>query len=404
MKPEIRFKGFEGVWNLKHLTDEAVLYSGLTYTPADIRNNGTLVLRSSNVQDGEVALNDNVYVDPRVANSCNVEKGDIIVVVRNGSRTLIGKNAQIKRPMPNTVIGAFMTGLRTRIPEFINALLCTKAFDKFITENIGATINQITNATFKEMMFNFPEDSEQKYLGHYFATINKLIFQTNKHLTSLRQVKEASLQAMFPQKGEKVPRIRFKGFEGEWKKIQLCDCLTISNEKNLDNSFGIDDVLSVSDEVGVVNQIELLGRSYAGKSVANYGVLKTNQIVYTKSPLKSKPYGIIKVNKGKTGIVSVLYAIYDTVEGISPDYIHYYFDPSYRINNYLLPLVNKGAKNTMNISDEMALQGYITIPTLEEQSSIASYFRSLDRQISLQSQRLEKLKQIKAACLDKMFV
>jgi type I restriction enzyme S subunit len=132
--------------------------------------------------------------------------------------------------------------------------------------------------------------------------------------------------------------------------------------------------------------------------------LKTNQIVYTKSPLKSKPYGIIKVNKGKTGIVSVLYAIYDTVEGISPDYIHYYFDPSYRINNYLLPLVNKGAKNTMNISDEMALQGYITIPTLEEQSAIASYFRSLDRQITLQSQRLEKLKQIKAACLDKMFV
>ena len=126
------------MWNLKHLTDEAVLYSGLTYTPADIRNNGTLVLRSSNVQDGEVALNDNVYVDPRVANSCNVEKGDIIVVVRNGSRTLIGKNAQIKRPMPNTVIGAFMTGLRTRIPEFINALLCTKAFDKFITENIGS--------------------------------------------------------------------------------------------------------------------------------------------------------------------------------------------------------------------------------------------------------------------------
>lgn len=118
MKPEIRFKGFEGEWNLKHLTDEATLYSGLTYTPADIRNNGTLVLRSSNVQDGEVALNDNVYVDPRVANSCNVEKGDIIVVVRNGSRTLIGKNAQIKRPMPNTVIGAFMTGLRTSVVSY----------------------------------------------------------------------------------------------------------------------------------------------------------------------------------------------------------------------------------------------------------------------------------------------
>ena len=91
------------------------------------------------------------------------------------------------------------------------------------------------------------------------------------------------------------------------------------------NVYGINDVLSVSDEVGVVNQIKLLGRSYAGKSVANYRVLKTNQIVYTKSPLKSKPYGIVKVNKGPVGIVSVLYAVYDAKDDVCPDYIHYYF-------------------------------------------------------------------------------
>ena len=136
----------------------------------------------------------------------------------------------------------------------------------------------------------------------------------------------------------------------------------------------------------------------------NYKVLRTNQVVYTKSPLKAKPYGIIKVNKGDTGIVSVLYAVYDVKVNTNPDYIHYYFDPTFRINNYLLPLINKGAKNTMNISDEVSLQGYISLPSLAEQQAIASYFTSLDRQISLQSQRLEKLKQIKSACLDKMFV
>ena len=182
------------------------------------------------------------------------------------------------------------------------------------------------------------------------------------------------------------------------------DCLTINNERNQSNVYGINDVLSVSDEVGVVNQIKLLGRSYAGKSVVNYRVLKTNQIVYTKSPLKSKPYGIIKVNKGDIGIVSVLYAVYDANENVYPDYIHYYFEPIHRINNYLLPLINKGAKNTMNISDEMALTGYIWIPSLEEQNTIANYLKALDRQITLHTQRLEKLKQIKAACLDKMFV
>jgi type I restriction enzyme S subunit len=69
------------------------------------------------------------------------------------------------------------------------------------------------------------------------------------------------------------------------------------------------------------------------------------------------------------------------------------------------PLVNKGAKNTMNISDETALTGYILIPNdIEEQRKIASFFTNLDRQIALETQRLEKLKQIKSACLDKMFV
>lgn len=199
------------------------------------------------------------------------------------------------------------------------------------------------------------------------------------------------------------PKIRFKGFEGEWKKVKLSECLEISKERNINDDFGINEVLSVSDEEGVMNQIKLLGRSFAGKSVTNYKVLRTNQIVYTKSPLKAKPYGIIKVNKGETGIVSVLYAVYDSKEDVNPYYIHYYFDPTFRINNYLLPLINKGAKNTMNISDDVSLQGYISLPPLAEQQAIASYFTSLDSQISAATSRLASLKQMKAASLQAMF-
>lgn len=199
------------------------------------------------------------------------------------------------------------------------------------------------------------------------------------------------------------PKIRFKGFEGEWKKVKLSECLEISKERNINDDFGINEVLSVSDEEGVMNQIKLLGRSFAGKSVTNYKVLRTNQIVYTKSPLKAKPYGIIKVNKGETGIVSVLYAVYDSKEDVNPYYIHYYFDPTFRINNYLLPLINKVAKNTMNISDDVSLQGYISLPPLAEQQAIASYFTSLDSQISAATSRLASLKQMKAASLQAMF-
>lgn len=232
--------------------------------------------------------------------------------------------------------------------------------------------------------------------------LDELILTTNDE-TSNGNLEDCA-RLLFPQEGETTPRLRFKGFEGEWEKKLLSDCLEISEEKNTDNLFGIEDVLSVSDENGVVNQIEHLGRSYAGKSVSGYKILRPGQIVYTKSPLRAKPYGIIKQNTGKAGIVSVLYAVYNTKEGIAPEYIHYYFDPSWRLNAYMRPLVNKGAKNTMNISDETALTGYIMIPnSIEEQKRIASFLQRLDDQMMIHQQQYERLKQLKSACLGSMF-
>ena len=232
--------------------------------------------------------------------------------------------------------------------------------------------------------------------------LDELILTTNDETANGKL--EDCARMLFPQEGETTPRLRFKGFEGEWQKKLLSDCLEISDEKNTDNIFGIEDVLSVSDENGVVNQIEHLGRSYAGKSVSGYKILRPGQIVYTKSPLRAKPYGIVKHNTGKAGIVSVLYAVYNPKEGVAPEYIHYYFDPAWRLNAYMRPLVNKGAKNTMNISDETALTGYIMIPKdIEEQKRIASFLQRLDDQMKLHQHQFERLKQPKSACLDSMF-
>ena len=291
--------------------------------------------------------------------------------------------------------------------KYLFTLLQSDAFLRQVLDNCsGTSFPAINPSTLSKLIINICTDSvEQERVATFFTSLDAQISASTSRLASLKQMKAASLQAMFPQEGETVPKVRFKGFEGEWKKVKLSECLEISTERNLNNKYGVNEVLSVSDEEGVMNQIKLLGRSYAGKSVTNYKILRTNQVVYTKSPLKAKPYGIVKVNKGETGIVSVLYAVYDAKECVSPDYIHYYFEPTFRINNYLLPLINKGAKNTMNISDEVSLQGDIILPnTLEEQVRIVEFLQSLDRQIALHTQRLEKLKQIKAACLDKMFV
>lgn len=200
------------------------------------------------------------------------------------------------------------------------------------------------------------------------------------------------------------PKIRIKGFNDAWEYSYLYNCLEISTEVNKENKYGKDEVLSVSDDFGVVNQIKHLGRSYAGKSVSGYKILLPGQIVYTKSPLRDKPFGIIKENNYQAGIVSVLYAVYNVKEGIFSKYIQRYFEPKQRINKYLVPLVNKGAKNTMNISDEMSLNGKITKPvTICEQRAICSYFDKVDELISTASSRLASLKQVKEASLQAMF-
>ena len=158
--PEIRFAGFTDAWEQRKFPEFVSFFNGLTYTPDDVQEMGTLVLRSSNVKNGEIIDADNVYVNDKVATSENVQVGDIIVVVRNGSRALIGKHAQIKASMPNTVIGAFMNGIRSEHSSFVNALLDTSAFENEIAKNMGATINQITGY----MFFNLAYDCLHRFM------------------------------------------------------------------------------------------------------------------------------------------------------------------------------------------------------------------------------------------------
>ena len=410
MEPKIRLKGFYGDWEKTSL---GILSSNYKYgiNAAAVPYDGVnKYLRITDIDENtRVFSQDNITSPGADLSSCDeylLEDGDI-TIARTGAS--VGKS-YIYHPKDGKV---YFAGFLIRA-RFNNNVDKNFVFYTTLTDNYSKYIRLVSQRSgqpgvnvdeLKGFTFSIPcRYDEQQALGSYFLHLDSLIQSTTKKIESLKQVKAASLQSMFPQEGETTPRVRFNGFEDEWKKVTLGDCLIINNERNQNNFYGINDVLSVSDEVGVVNQIKLLGRSYAGKSVVNYRVLKTNQIVYTKSPLKSKPYGIVKVNKGPVGIVSVLYAVYDAKENVCPDYIHYYFEPTFRINNYLLPLINKGAKNTMNISDEMALTGSIWIPSYNEQVKIAEYMQSLDSLIALQTQRLEKLKQIKSACLDNMFV
>lgn len=417
-EPKIRFKGFKGEWETVPFFDTFEVLKNNSLSRAELSDSGNVM----NIHYGDVLIKygecvdvskdvDTFVSDNEVAKklhqTCAIKNGDIIFADAAEDNT-VGKCTEVILYDEKVVSGLHTIPVRPKMEfasKYLGFYLNSGSYHNQLLPHIqGTKISSISKKALNQTKVSYPIKAEQQSIASYFQHLDSLIQSTTKKIESLKQVKAASLQSMFPQEGETKPRVRFKGFDGEWDFVSLGDCLTINNEKNQNNTYGINDVLSVSDEVGVVNQIKLLGRSYAGKSVSNYRILKTNQIVYTKSPLKSKPYGIVKVNKGSVGIVSVLYAVYDAKENVYPDYIHYYFDPAYRINNYLLPLINKGAKNTMNISDDMALTGKIWIPSYDEQKQIAQYLQSLDRQISLQTQRLEKLKQIKSACLDNMFV
>ena len=188
-----------------------------------------------------------------------------------------------------------------------------------------------------------------------------------------------------------------------WEQCKLNEFLSVSNLKNTEDKYNKKDVLSVSGDYGIVNQIEFQGRSFAGVSVSNYGVVETGDIVYTKSPLKLNPYGIIKTNRINNGIVSTLYAIYKTKENCDSKFIEHYFNLDSRLNKYLKPLVNKGAKNDMKVSSENALIGEVCFPHITEQKLIADFLDWLDVYITLHQRKLEHLNLKKKALLQKLF-
>lgn len=201
------------------------------------------------------------------------------------------------------------------------------------------------------------------------------------------------------------PKLRFPEFQDEngWRVTKLNSLLFEAKHRNRSLELGPADVLSVSGEYGCVNQIEFMGRSYAGVTVKDYHVVEHGDIVYTKSPLKKNPYGIIKENKGKRGIVSTLYAVYRPNTECCPTYLDHFFSVDFHLNSYLQPIVRKGAKNDMKVNNADVLKGDVCVPTLGEQQRIAECLDSADALIAAQGRKVEALRIHKKGLLRQLF-
>ena len=209
--------------------------------------------------------------------------------------------------------------------------------------------------------------SVTRRVGEFFKNLDLLIWRRTRKLEKLQALKASMLEKMFPKDGADVPEVRFREFTGPWKRGRLSSYLETSTEKNVQN---------------------------AGAAVSNYGIVRLGDVVYTKSPLRDAPFGIIKTNMGNPGIVSALYAVYHPKAAVHPPFVQTYFESNSRLNNYLRPIISKGAKNTINIGDDDALSGEVIFPEYDEQAAICNYFQTLGQLIFLTTRELEKLQSL----------
>ena len=202
---EVRFKADNGSefpeWEEKYLSDIASFHSGLTYTPDDVvdSENGILVFRSSNIQNGRIAYDDNVYVDKELKEKNYVKLHDIVVCVRNGSKSLVGKNALVTESDLNATWGAFMTVIRAKQNyEFIHQYLNSTFFKKEMYKDSGtATINQITTAMLNDCKLFVPSIAEQQKIADCLSSLDEVIEKQKATLAAWEELKKGLLQQMF---------------------------------------------------------------------------------------------------------------------------------------------------------------------------------------------------------------
>ena len=200
------------------------------------------------------------------------------------------------------------------------------------------------------------------------------------------------------------PNLRFPNFKEDWKQVKLNEVL--KEHKTRNSKLEYNEVFSVAKEKGVINQIEHLGRSYASDDISNYKVVFPNDVIYTKSPTAGFPFGIIKQNKmNRTGVVSVLYAVFKSKNSEIGLLLDFYFSSKVNTYNYLVPIVHIGAKNTMNIGNEDFLNGRkIALPiNIDEQKKINSFFRSVDERLIQLRTKSKLLEDYRKSIIQKIF-
>ncbi|MEC5270132.1 restriction endonuclease subunit S, partial [Heyndrickxia coagulans] len=369
-------------WEIKRLKDIGTSIIGLTYKPEEtVEEGGTLVLRSSNIRNGRLVFDDNVYVKKCIPQKLFLKKGDLLICSRNGSKKLIGKNALVREDTKYT-FGAFMSVFRSKYSDYLYQLFQTEMFNKQVATNLGATINQITTKDINAFQFPFPkEEKEQKKIVSILSTWDKAIESKEKLIDHKKQQKKGLMQKLLT--GE----VRLPGYSGEWKKVKLGEIL----KERKETGYTELELLAITSSKGVVKRTEVDIKDNSSEDKSKYKRILPNDIGYNTMRMWQGVSGVSKYE----GIVSPAYTILKPTNKVNSNFIGYLFKLPKIIN--LFRRYSQGlVSDTLNLKYENLKGIKVTIPQdVEEQKKIAEILLSIDNEIEMLQEYVNYLKQQK---------
>ncbi len=396
--PHLRFPEFSGEWEIYPLTDFMSFKNGMN-PDAKRFGRGTKFISVMDILNNQFICYDNIRASVEVVDgdieTYGVNYGDILF--QRSSETLedVGQ-ANVYLDSKPAVFGGFVIRGKSKsnyYPMFFRYLLASPtARKKIIVKGAGAQHFNIGQDGLSKVCLNIPSIQEQEKIAKLFECIDTRIATQNKIIYKLKSLIRGIMV-----------ELQKRGLSnGTWKKVLLSNVLTERNELNK----SLYPVYSVSVIQGIVNQMEYLGRSFAASDTSKYHVVHYGDLVYTKSPTGSFPYGIIKQSYNQNEVaVSPLYGVYEPKTFSTGVFLHEYFKSELNTLNYLHPLVQKGAKNTINIANQRFLESYVAIPSnANELLAISKLLCSLNTKLEFLQNILKQSQGQKQYLLRQMFI
>ncbi len=401
MEPKIRLKGFLGDWEGDIIGNIATFSKGRGYSKSDLRQKGNPIILYGRLYTNYSSIISSVDTFASLQKGSVLSKGNEVIIPGSGETPediAIASSVEQEGVILGGDLNIVSFDLEKIVPAFAAmGITYGKTHYELSGYAQGKTVVHLHNSSISKGHLSYPSKEEQEAIVIFISTIDSLIQSTSKKIETLKQVKAASLQSMFPLEGESTPRIRFKGFEGDWEMKKFYELYEPSSIKN--KAYGEDKIISVANmyfkPVSYISDEEYL---------KSYNVMCLGDIAFEGNKSKNFAHGRFVENTIGDGIVSHVFVV---LRPISEKYDLQFWKYLINYERIMGPILTRSTKHSTMMTDLVVadfLKEAILVPSYEEQQKIGAFLENLDSQIALQTQRLHKLKQIKSACLDNMFV